>query len=130
MVMVGVDDHPQPVRVQEVHVPAAEAGAYRLPVVQPNPQIEGVLVEEDPHLRPLAPGLPLVGIHLGEAGHHLRPGPGRLVQVPVDLDGAGGSDRRHDGPLGFLGRSRVLSGEGPESGHQEDEHQRRREMSH
>ena len=97
VVVVGVDDHAQPVRVQEVHVPPAQAhGGGRL-VVEAHADVEGLVVEEDAGLGALAHRLALLGIHLREVGHGRRRRPRGLVQAPVDVDGPGGAHRLDHG---------------------------------
>jgi len=95
MIVVRVDHDPQPVGVQEVHVPTAEALAHGLPVTQANADVDGLLVEEDPGFGGLAHRLPFIRIDLGEVRDARCRGPGRFVQPAIDPDGLRGPGGDH-----------------------------------
>jgi hypothetical protein len=109
MIVVGIDDHPQPVGVQQIHVPPAQPLADLLTVVQANPDVDGLIVKKYAGLCALAYRLPLLGVHLGKAGYWDRAGPIGLIEPTVDLYLAGHPNRRDHGP-GRPGRLRRLLG--------------------
>jgi hypothetical protein len=76
--------------------------------MEANPDIDRLLIEEDPGFRRLAHRPALFGIHLGEAGCRRHRRPGGLVQPPIHLDLAGYWSRSNYRAQRGIPRGRLL----------------------
>jgi len=103
VVVIGIEQDGQIVGARSSSRPDQPAADLpRLAIVEPPPDVERVVADEDPDLGALRDRLPLVGVALRELVRRLRLGPGRLVQPAVHLDSLvdlerprGSGERRH-----------------------------------
>ena len=107
-IVIGVEAHVDPVRRRVLVPPGQPADDQRRPgVVRANPDVHRDVVIQDAKLGAKPRGLALVRLALPEVGVDRRGLPRRLVEAPVDREGAGRRGRSRDPARELGGRDRL-----------------------